>query len=352
MNDALASTFTATDLMARDFAPIEYAVPGLVPQGLSLLVAAPKIGKSWLVLGLGVAVAGGTRALGALAVQQRPVLYLALEDGAQRLQARLRSLGVTKAPAGLHFAVSLTSDVLTTVEAFLAEHAKAKPLVILDTLGKVMPPARPQEAQYERDYRVGSRLKACVDAVPGSALIVVHHTRKAAAEDFVESASGTHGLTGAADTIMVLRRNRHEDTATLAVTSRDAAEGEYALTIDALGQWTLNGTTLAEASRAATAHRTSAGLGDLSTDIVQALVDHPRGIRAQDLATELGSDDHTVRTYLQRLHSAGRVQRISRGLYAPLPIPPVASVASEGNPGQNATTQRNTQASSQEAPKE
>ena len=343
MSDALAGTFTAADLMARDFAPIDYTVPGLVPQGLSLLVAAPKIGKSWLVLGLGVAVAGGTRALGALAVQQRPVLYLALEDGAQRLQARLRSLGVTKPPTQLHFAIRLEDDVLTTVERFLARHGAAKPLVILDTLGKVMPPARPNEAQYERDYRVGSRLKALVDAVPGSALIVVHHTRKAAAEDFVESASGTHGLTGAADTIMVLRRNRLETKATLNVTSRDAAEGEYALTIDSHGQWTIDGTTLAEASRAATTHRASSGLGDLSTEIVQALTDHPKGIRAQDLAAELGTDDHTARTYLQRLHSAGRIQRVSRGLYAPLPIPPVASVASVWD--EDATTQHTQHAS-------
>ena len=44
------------------------------------------VDRSELAAGLGLAVASGGTALGSLKVEQRPVLYLALEDGHRRLQ--------------------------------------------------------------------------------------------------------------------------------------------------------------------------------------------------------------------------------------------------------------------------
>mgnify|MGYP003779546527 CR=1 FL=1 len=86
--DLLRNMVSARWLMAQDFPPLEYVVPGLIPEGLTLLAAAPKIGKSWLVLGLGIACASGGYAFGQLPVDRRPVLYLALEDGQRRLRRR------------------------------------------------------------------------------------------------------------------------------------------------------------------------------------------------------------------------------------------------------------------------
>ena len=70
-------------LDAQVFPPLAYAVPGLVPEGSVLLVGAPKIGKSWLVLAVGLAASEGGKALG-LDIPKRPVLYAALEDGDRR----------------------------------------------------------------------------------------------------------------------------------------------------------------------------------------------------------------------------------------------------------------------------
>ena len=67
------------------------------------------------------------------------------------------------------------------IAEFMARHAEAKPLVILDTLGKVKPPKRRNEDAYQADYAVGTQLKNLADTVPGSTLLVVHHTRKAEA---------------------------------------------------------------------------------------------------------------------------------------------------------------------------
>src|ERR1700756_4613147 len=68
-----------------------WSVPGIIPEGCCILAGQPKIGKSFLVLAIALAAAGGNRVLG-VEVHPRPVLYLALEDNARRLQSRARML--------------------------------------------------------------------------------------------------------------------------------------------------------------------------------------------------------------------------------------------------------------------
>ena len=212
----------------QQFAPLEYAVPGIVPEGMGLLVGPPKKGKSWLVGNIGLAVARGGLALGAIRVTQRPVLYLALEDGDRRLQSRFRRLlgpGVP-IPAGISRITEATPlEAMAVIAEFMGRHLDEKPLVILDTLGKVKPHKKPGEESYLVDYKIGSRLKALADAVPGSTLLVVHHTRKAEAADFVDTVSGTQGIAGSVDFVLVLTRKRHENKAILAVTGRDIRGG-------------------------------------------------------------------------------------------------------------------------------
>lgn len=71
----LGTTFTGPQLQAASIAPLVWTVPGILPEGLGILAARPKAGKSCLVLGIGLAVAAGKPALG-VEVVQRPVLYL------------------------------------------------------------------------------------------------------------------------------------------------------------------------------------------------------------------------------------------------------------------------------------
>lgn len=305
-------------LLEQVFPPVQYVVDGLIPEGLSLLIAAPKIGKSWLCLGLGLAVAGGEFAFGAIEVQQRPVLYLALEDGPKRLQARMRTLNVAKGPTDLFFATETPGGLHATIEEFIKLHADRNPVVMLDTLGKVMPPAMPNETTYQRDYRVTGSLKRLVDRSPGASMIVVHHTRKQEASDFLDAVSGTNGIAGAADTILVLKRDREDKGATLHVTSRDAKEGSYSLQFEENGRWSLNGDSLTEASVNAKVGELTQGVGDRMADIITYVASHPDGVTPKDVARDLDLGDSEARQYLRRAHEAGRVSRPKRGLYTPL----------------------------------
>ena len=316
-------------LDAQVFPPLRYAVPGIIPEGFGLLAAPPKAGKSWFALGVLLDVARGARTLGGVDPgPARPVLYMALEDGDRRLQGRARKLLGEGVPIPSTFTYLIDAhpeEVPILIADWLEVHGGSSPLIVLDTLGKVLPPARPGDGAYQRDYQVGGGLKRLVDAHPGACLLAVHHTRKAGSEDFMDSVSGTNGLNGAADFTLVLTRSRNDDRGTLKVTGRDVIEAEYALTV-ADGVWTLDGGAPDAARDAAAAARATDGLGDRSSEIVRVVDAQPDGIRAWEVAAVLQIDGDTAGRYLRRLSDAERIRKAGRGMYAPVPsADPIAS---------------------------
>jgi hypothetical protein len=69
--------------------------------------------------------------------------------------------------------------------------------------------------------------------------------------------SGTNGLAGSADTMIVLHRERQASTGLLKITGRDVAENEYAITLADGAAWVLAGNTLAESAARAAAVKAS-----------------------------------------------------------------------------------------------
>lgn len=332
----LSDIKTGAWLDAQTFDPLTYHLPGIIPEGLTLLVGAPKVGKSWLSLNLALETPTGGKALG-LPVEPRPTFYLALEDGDRRLQDRARKLLRGKPiPPELEYVTFIEpGTVVPKIEAWLDQYAGQSPLVILDTLGKVMPPALQGETTYSRDYRIGGTLKRLADSNPGSAIVTNHHDRKAGSEDFVDRVSGTNGLAGAADTIVVLSRDRGESVGTIHVTGRDVTEGEYAVSFDgSTGVWSLDGADLDDAAAKARQRKVTDGLDEKARSVIAYVNDHPEGVHWKDVERDLGE---TEARYLARLHAQGRIDRPSRGLYTPLST--VSRVSgSEGETGQTDTT--------------
>jgi hypothetical protein len=326
----LAGLRNATWLDAQRFPALSFIVPGIIPEGMSLLIGGPKIGKSWFSLDVALSVAAGGTALGGIAVgQPRPVLLLALEDGDRRLQDRARKLLHGQPfPQRLDYMTRIEPGlVVATMEAWLETlpNVGPPPLIILDTLGKVMTPARNGETTYQNDYRMAGRLKLVADSWPGMGLVVLHHDRKAESADFVDAVSGTNGIAGAADTILVITRQRTETKGVLKVTGRDVTEREYAVEVED-GQWSLIGDTLSDAAKAAVTLKAVAGVGDRSAEVVRYVAAHPAGVRAADTGKAVGMSDKDAGTYLLRLYDERRIDRAARGLYVP-----VGSVGTVGN---------------------
>ena len=239
-------TFTAKSLQTMAFPPLNYLLPGLIPEGLCLLVSRPKLGKSWLVLDLAIATAEGRFVLGELKPASGEVLYLAMEDGKRRLQRRLDKLLPTfsgKWPPGLTFATEWprSGQGITEIENWIQEKIgdrRHPRLVIVDTLAQFRKMATGKDV-YLEDYAAISGLQKLASKY-NLTIIVVHHDRKSGADDVFDTVSGSLGLTGAADTIAILKRQA--GTVTFHIRGRDVDESEKAVEFNkATCRWTILG---------------------------------------------------------------------------------------------------------------
>lgn len=226
---------TATDLQNADLPPVQFLVDDILPAGTSLLSAASKIGKSWMVLDMGLAIAAGKPFMGH-DTHQAGVLYLALEDSQTRLQDRMNKvLNRGKAPGGMRFSIvapNLDEGLLEVLAADLQANPETK-LIIIDTLQKIRGVAKARESGYEQDYREMAAVKKFVDE-RGISVLFVHHNRKMRDEDDpFNMISGTNGIMGAADTIWTIIKNkRSENEATLHITGRDVEQSDTVISFD------------------------------------------------------------------------------------------------------------------------
>lgn len=319
--------WSAVELLAADLPEPRYAVDGLLPEGLAFLCGAPKLGKSWLGLGLGIAVAAGGYALGTVPVDRGDVLYLALEDNARRLQGRLRMLlGEDAPPEGLWIETEwerFDEGGIERLVAWLDAHPSTR-LVVVDVWTRVRPYAREQGNHYQADYEAASLLQA-VAVRRGVAIVALYHTRKAEASDFVESVTGTFGTAAAADTIIVVKRARGEADARLFVTGRDVEERELGLQFDpSAGAWKLLGDA-AELE-----------LGKTRREILDAIDAH--GPLTPKKVSELTSITHeNAKKSLQRMFRDGLLAA-DGGTYTRVPGVPTSpsegSLGTKGREGQ------------------
>jgi hypothetical protein len=298
-------TFTAVELMALELPPVEWAVPDIVPAGVVILGGKPKLGKSWLTLGLGVATATGGVALGTKRVEQGECLYLALEDNRRRLQKRLdKLLAGDSPPEGLHIALDwsrLDEGGAEALDEWLGAHPDAR-LVVVDTLKKIRPRTSANRNVYDVDYEALEPLVPLA-AEHNVAIIVVHHTRKLAAADPLDEISGSTGLSGGADGVLVLRRDRGRADAYLYVTGREVEEEqELALKWDPnTAGWCIVGD--ADEYRQSEERRA-----------INELLEKTGPLAPKDVAEALDKNASTTRVLLRKMLTDGQVA-VEEGRY-------------------------------------
>ncbi|MCI8601866.1 MAG: AAA family ATPase [Oscillospiraceae bacterium] len=224
---------TLEELFLQPLQPIQYLVEGLLTPGLYILGGAPKIGKSWMCLQLGLAICSGENFLGC---QIRPseVLYFCLEDSSNRIHRRAAEL-TNSAPKGFYLCGQAAPLGAGFEEQLLSilQRQPAIRLVIVDTLQKIRS-SRSGNA-YAQDYQEMAALKNLADQC-GICLLAVHHLRKMPDDDPMNRLSGTTGLSGCADGTLILARDRRSSNAVLTVTGRDVEDQELELSFSG-GRW-------------------------------------------------------------------------------------------------------------------
>ena len=273
-----------------------------------MLVSRPKLGKSWLVLDVAIATAAGRFTLGELKPSPGDVLYLALEDGKRRLQRRMTRLLPT-------FSGTWPPRLTIATEWPRADQGGLADIEAVDCLERrrrdwsssirSRSSARcrtPRRQLYTDDYAAISDLQKLASK-HNNAIVIVHHDRKSEADDVFDTVSGSLGLTGAADTILIMKRQG--GAVTLHVRGRDIEEAEKALQFDKTTcRWTIIGEA-ADIRRSDERGRVLAALEDVAGGL---------GVSEIMAAGEF-SNRNALDQLLFRMASDGDIERVKRGLY-------------------------------------
>jgi hypothetical protein len=299
---------SAAELRTMRFDPVRYVLPGFVPEGLTLLVGRPKIGKSWWALDFAVACATGRTTLGTLTPISGDVLYLALEDGWRRLQRRLdKLLGIREEwPERLQLVPMgawRRSDEggLEDIEAW-CKSIPNPTLIVIDTLQRFRKPASGKSSLYSDDYEAITGLqKIAIDYKV--AILILHHDRKSDADDAFDTVSGTLGLTGAADTILIIKRK--SSGVVLYARGRDIEESETALQFEKENcRWTILG-------NASEVHRSSE-----RARVIAALKAAGKSLSTKEIMIETEMlNRNAVDILLGKMAKDGEIKRVDRGKY-------------------------------------
>jgi hypothetical protein len=266
------------------------------------------------MLEVGLAVAGGGVCLGDLQCEQGSVLYLALEDNERRLQTRIgKTCGNRTAwPQGFAFAtLSPRADAggLQQIRKWI-DSAPNPRLVVIDVLTAFRAAAKSRENPYSWDYESLKGLQE-IAAETNVAIVVVHHLRKNdGGDDPIDKISGTLGLTGAADTILIL--DRKGGAFSLSGRGRDVEEFEVPIVFDKeTCRWHL----------APDDERPS--VSEERSQILQLLLTAPDPMTPKEIAQGTGMQRNNVDQLLLQMIRAGEIQKTGRGRYIhPRTAPP------------------------------
>lgn len=296
--------FLASELQHMEFPEIKYIVPKYIPEGVSLIAGKPKLGKSWMCLDIAIAVSTGGKAFDWIKCDQGDVLYLALEDNPRRLQSRMKCmLSDQRWPSRLRLKTSwpkLDAGCVKMIQKWIDEQTAAR-LVIIDTLAKIRVSKKDQDTLYAADYGAIEELQSLA-AEKGIAIILVHHVRKAEAEDPLDTVSGTTGLTGAVDTILVLSRTT--DSVTLYARGRDIEEIETAIEFNRRdNRWRI----LGEASEVRRSGERKA--------IIKVLSEATEPMTPREISDATNMPPNNIKQLLRKMAIAHEVVKVGRAKY-------------------------------------
>lgn len=304
------TSWTLDDLMREEFPELRWVVPGLLPEGLTLLVAAPKIGKSYLTTHLALSLTHALDALGSIQTEACEVLLIPLDDPSpRRMQKRIREITAAMPASDAKFQLHIELDWPTLAEGgaelldeWLEQHPNCR-VVIIDTLSRLRDDdARKSSDPGKPDEKAMAKFKAIADH-HHIGIIGTHHDRKNQADDFIDAVAGNKKLTGGADTIIYLTRARNQRHTTARITGRDVEEQELALIFEH-PLWVVADQTPAEL-----------GMSDTRQMITMWLRDNGGLHKVKEIAAGTELDYDVVKNQCFKMAKAQQLVNPSRGLY-------------------------------------
>jgi len=291
--------WTAAELLAAQFPEPVWAVPDMIPVGLTILGGRPKVGKSWLALQIAIAASTGGMVL-ERRVKQGNVLYIALEDNGRRLRDRA-SKQMMPASAALRFETTwprLTEGGTALLDRAIAEYGYT--LVVLDTLGRAVGRARTDDYGDMTDVIGPLQGMAMAHDI---ALLVLDHHRKSSGQisDPVDDIIGSTAKSGTADGALGLSKEQGKRGAVLSVDGREVLRERYALSWDAITCcWQLEGTV------------EEVQLQGRRGDVLSALRESGEPMTLTEIASVTDLGKNNVQPILNELVNDGLIERLPK----------------------------------------
>ena len=294
--------FSAEELMKLEFSPPKWLIDDLLPEGVTVLSGAPKIGKSWLSLQIALNITSSGRLFGSKSSSDKRVLLLALEDNGRRLQERIIK---STLPASNKFI--LTTDWTTGIEG-LRTFLKKPPrfdLCIIDTLGVFLPgqDSKGRNA-YDADVARMRQLHMLYKST-GTSLLLIHHDKQGEDGDWANKMNGSNGIIGTADTLMRLSvQQRGERKAKLQVAGRDVEDIELSLKLnEQIMQWQID------------KDQNESPLTGLQKSVLDLVPKDPMSIKSSIIAEKLDKEQSQISDILKRLKVKGYIFNPQYGDY-------------------------------------
>jgi hypothetical protein len=327
--DWRSGTIPANELSKLEIPDVVWTIPQIMPEGVSILAAKPKVGKSWMTLAWCIAIASRRKDRDFIFDEDykgiRPkhgsVLYLALEDNRRRMKSRLAKVCV-ESPEHLHINTEwprCSQGGIEAIEEWIIDRTEAHKrgecpppaFVAIDTLAKFRPPAKRVGDAYSQDYEAIEPLKKIADKYAIS-ILIIHHQRKMESDDPFDSVSGTLGITGAADTIMIIARK--DGGVVFMERGRDVEDEEIAIQFNReTGKWK----ALGSPSEILRSSNDKAILAVLKDAYQEAASEGERSLAIAEIKDRSGVSlsKPVFKNHILRMAKDGKIERAERGKY-------------------------------------
>jgi RecA-family ATPase len=224
------NAYDMNTILNTEFAPVQYAVDPIIPEGLGLCAGRPKAMKSWTMLYLAYCVQNGLDFM-EKPVNQGDVLYLALEDNKRRMKDRVVKLGLDKSlqhPTIVDEAPYLNYGLEESIEEWTKEVLHPR-LVIVDTLAKVKQQFDKSNTAYDKDNNLLRDIQKLAMKLSIS-IVMVSHLGKTQFDYSWDKIQGSTGMQGMTDFMWMLDRGDGDSkSASLHGRGRDIEDFEFAL---------------------------------------------------------------------------------------------------------------------------
>lgn len=292
---------TAAELMAMDLPAPRFTIDRLLPEGIVVVAAGPKHGKSTLARNMALSVADGDDFAGEFRTDQGRVLYLSLEENERAMQSYLKKMGKNPAQLDLAFTSPRGAEAVSAIENWIMSVDNPR-LVVVDLLQNVRRGRNNTESLYEYDTESLYGFRKLTGNLPGLTILITHHNRKAPAIDHQDQMSGSTGLAGSTDCNITLKTNIKAGYTILTGTGRLTGAFEHVFSFDRDSQiltWQDPECFL---------------LNERRRQVIELLSQiFPESMSLPDIVAELGQKG--LRVLLCRMVKDGLIDRSSRGRY-------------------------------------